>query len=285
MGSGTGVPGEEGTPRPHSAPDPSSPSPGPGPPAATRLGNVTQESAGWPRPSALSPRPQGRPAPSYLRAGGGPRPGPWSSRCGDAAAAAARRRRGVRLGPDLAPRTGDESARFHSKESPRPPPRSTSGFTALPRLPFPVGQWETTREPAASPEDRPGRTSWAAELSGPRWEGGAEGAGSTPAAPAASFSPRLRAPRSGCRVTSPEGAGGETELRGRRDRNPLRSAFTAAASLGHLRRKRGGGGCEEKRSRSEAHSRSALYPPVFTALQGVDFKENQRFTKCESHFF
>ncbi|KAG5213792.1 hypothetical protein MG293_004421 [Ovis ammon polii] len=46
------------------------------------------------------------------------------------------------LGPALARRTGDESARFHSKESPGPPLRSTSGFTAPLQLPFlrrPIG--------------------------------------------------------------------------------------------------------------------------------------------------
>lgn len=89
------------------------------------------------------------------------------------AAVTRRQRLRLRVYRALAVRTGDESARFHSKESPGPPPRSTSGFTALLRLPFPDGQLETTREsgrrPRRSARDRrrgPGRFSVAAGRAG-----------------------------------------------------------------------------------------------------------------------
>lgn len=77
---------------------------------------------------------RGLPSQSYLKRRGerGTASGPLSSSCSDAVAAAA----GDKTWPGLALRTDDESARFHSKESPGPPPRSTSGFTALLRLPF-----------------------------------------------------------------------------------------------------------------------------------------------------
>ncbi|XP_074256278.1 uncharacterized protein LOC104649919 [Saimiri boliviensis] len=63
-----------------------------------------------------------------------------------------------RPNPALTPRTGDESARFHSKELPGPPPRSTSGFTGLLRLPFPDGQLETTGSQAGVQKERSEQT-------------------------------------------------------------------------------------------------------------------------------
>lgn len=77
----------------------------------------------------------------------------------------------------------------------------------------PEGQWETSREPAASPEDRPGRTAWEGGV-------GLRGSDSPPL-------PDLRAaPDLGCRVPSPAGAGGGMKCRMRRS-EPRRSASTA----------------------------------------------------------
>lgn len=74
------------------------------------------------------------------------------------------------LGPALARRTGDESARFHSKESPGPPLRSTSGFTALFSFRSSDGQLETTRESSRRP-----RSSARDRRSGPALTPGSEG--------------------------------------------------------------------------------------------------------------
>lgn len=65
----------------------------------------------------------------------------------------ATRRRGQRLtiNKDLARRHSDESARFHSKESPRPLLRSTSGFPTLLRLPFLYRQLESAGEAGRAP--------------------------------------------------------------------------------------------------------------------------------------
>lgn len=91
--------------------------------------------------------------------------------------------RRLRLRRALAPRTGDESARFHSKESPGPPRRSTSGFTPLLRLPFPrrpIGDGSGVRRASRRPAP-PGRRGQP-RFSRRGWEGGTEvSAGAAPA--------------------------------------------------------------------------------------------------------
>lgn len=126
------------------------------------------------------------PSPSYLKAGGTGGHG-LDFRLPPAVTRRRRRlqqrhrRPGLRRA--LAPRTGDESALFHSKESPGPPRRSTSGFTARLRLPFPrrpIGGGSGVRR--ASREECATRTARAAGFSRLGWEGGTEvSAGATPA--------------------------------------------------------------------------------------------------------
>lgn len=114
----------------------------------------------------------------------------------------------------------------------------------------PEGQWETSREPAASPEDRPGRTAWAAELPGSALGGRGGRGGVGPRGSDSLSVPDLRAPPDlGGRVPSPAGAGagggwqcrmaeiGAPSLGVRR--GPTRKL---KASLGQLRSKREGGG-------------------------------------------
>lgn len=163
-----------------------------------------RKAPGWQRPNAdASADLLGRPFPSHLwRAGEEAavwtlvtrrwrwqrRRRPWR-----------RRQQQLGLSRVLAPRTGDESARFHSKESPGPPPRSTSGFTALLRLPFPrrpIG--DDSGDGRASQEELPGLTTPAARFPGPSWEGGAEVSAETAPAPPTSslFCSRLSLPTS-----------------------------------------------------------------------------------------
>jgi hypothetical protein len=83
-----------------------------------RPGNVTQESAGLQRPSATaSPDLPGPPSRPHLESGGAG--GGGLDPC-LASAVSRQRWQQPRLSPAPAARTHDESARFHSKESPRP---------------------------------------------------------------------------------------------------------------------------------------------------------------------
>lgn len=86
------------------------------------------------------------------------------------------------------------------------------------------------------------------------------------------------APGLGCRATVPEVTGREMESQDCRDQNPFRLMLTAKRPtpkrLGHLRSKREKGGVwtEEGSARGLIHPSTPL---VFTALQGLDFRENQ----------
>lgn len=172
----------------------------------------------------LARPPADRPSLPYLRPAGAGGGGPGS---GLPPAATRGRRRRLPLHGALAPRTGDESARFHSKQSPGPPARSTSGFTArgsasasVPRRPIGAGSGV-----GRAPRSR-------ARTDGGAARGSGSGSGSASAARAARkpaptsaptsapFCPHL--PRAPCARPGREAPGWEAEPRGGGPRSPGR---------------------------------------------------------------
>ena len=206
------------------------------------------------------------------------------------------RQQQLRLGRALAPRTGDESARFHSKESPRPPPRSTSGFTAPLRLPFPRRPIEDdSGVERASQEERPGQTTRAPCFRRPGLEGGAEvSARAAPTPPTSSLlCPHLSLP------SSARPAGAEMELQECERRNPflrfgvhrgptskLKGSLELRLTWSSEKQERKGRGVKRAEvGRMFFSIVQSTHLLAFTNLQRLNFKENKHFPSGKTIYF